>query len=169
MNKYLIIILSMLVMVGCRPKGILSEKQMEEALYQVHVAEATLLERSFTPSTEETQGYYGTTLAKMGITQAQFDSSLTYYTHHSKTFDKIYPRVVERLQKDVERLEQELNDRPKMVKKVEEWEEYEYKCLFGLENEYHFFPEPYPDYVFYRQPRKKIKNIAEKFARIGKM
>ena len=37
--------------------------------------------------------YYAQVLEKHGVTQAQFDSSLVWYTAHPKRFDKIYPKV----------------------------------------------------------------------------
>ena len=43
---------------------------------------------------------YSFVLEKHGITQAQFDSSLVWYTAHPRIFDKIYPRVVARLKEE---------------------------------------------------------------------
>lgn len=37
--------------------------------------------------------YYAQVLEKHGITQAQFDSSIVWYTAHPVLFDKIYPKV----------------------------------------------------------------------------
>ena len=45
---------------------------------------------------EEKAIYYSIVLSKHGITQAQFDSSLVWYTAHPQLFDKIYPRVLTR-------------------------------------------------------------------------
>ena len=43
---------------------------------------------------EEEDMYYAAILAKHSITQAQFDSSLVWYTKHPQLFDKIYPKVL---------------------------------------------------------------------------
>lgn len=47
---------------------------------------------------EDLRLYYAATLEKHGVTQAQFDSSLVWYTDNPKRFNKIYPVVVSRLQ-----------------------------------------------------------------------
>ena len=46
---------------------------------------------------EEKDIYYAMVLEQHGITQAQFDSSLVWYTAHPKLFDKIYPKVQKQL------------------------------------------------------------------------
>lgn len=42
--------------------------------------------------------YYAQVLEKHGVTQAQFDSSLVWYTAHPQLFDKIYPKVIAQLE-----------------------------------------------------------------------
>ena len=60
--------------------------------------------------------YYAEVLEKHGVTQAQFDSSLVWYTAHPQLFDKIYPKVLAQLDAEREAFEaaheQELNARP---------------------------------------------------------
>ena len=46
--------------------------------------------------------YYAMTLERHGVTQAQFDSSLVWYTAHPQLFDKIYPKVLKDLAKENE-------------------------------------------------------------------
>jgi hypothetical protein len=46
--------------------------------------------------------YYKNVLDKHGITQAEFDSSLVWFTDNPQIFNKIYPKVIERLEADVE-------------------------------------------------------------------
>ena len=41
-------------------------------------------------------------LEKHGTTQAEFDSSLVWYTAHPQLFDKIYPKVIARLSAEEE-------------------------------------------------------------------
>ena len=41
--------------------------------------------------------YYAQVLERHGVTQAEFDSSLVWYTAHPQLFDKIYPRVMKEL------------------------------------------------------------------------
>jgi hypothetical protein len=47
---------------------------------------------------EEEMAYYDAVLAEHGVTRAQFDSSLLWYTQHPQRFNKIYPRVLQRLE-----------------------------------------------------------------------
>ena len=42
--------------------------------------------------------YYAETLERHGVTQAQFDSSLVWYTAHPLFFNKIYPKVLRDLE-----------------------------------------------------------------------
>lgn len=51
---------------------------------------------------EEEDMYYAAILAKHSITQAQFDSSLVWYTKHPQLFDKIYPKVLKELRSEHE-------------------------------------------------------------------
>ena len=53
-------------------------------------------------NTEVRSIYYAQVLEAHGITQAQFDSSLVWYTAHPQLFDKIYPRVMRNLEKERE-------------------------------------------------------------------
>lgn len=49
--------------------------------------------------------YYAEVLEKHGVTQAQFDSSLVWYTAHPQLFDKIYPKVLAKLDAEREAFE----------------------------------------------------------------
>lgn len=51
---------------------------------------------------EEKDIYYAQVMEKHGVTQAQFDSSLVWYTAHPLLFDKIYPRVIKQLETEEE-------------------------------------------------------------------
>ena len=46
--------------------------------------------------------YYAMTLERHGVTQAQFDSSLVWYTAHPLLFNKIYPKVLKDLARERE-------------------------------------------------------------------
>lgn len=47
--------------------------------------------------TNEQAAYYESVLAQHGVTRAEFDSSLVWYTHHPQRFNKIYPKVIKNL------------------------------------------------------------------------
>ena len=108
------------VVVGCRPRGILSNREMREVLYDLHRADGAIQVAGYNYShDQEVIGYYKNVLDKHGITQAKFDSSLVWYTDNPQIFNKIYPRVVERLEADYEMEKQirEVNRELSLVKK----------------------------------------------------
>lgn len=100
-KKLSIYIVLALCLIGCRPKGILHSWEMRALLYDLHRTDALLQISSKQYESDEVRDlYYGAVLEKHGVTQAQFDSSLVWYTAHPQLFDKIYPKVVLRLRAD---------------------------------------------------------------------
>lgn len=88
-----------------RPEGVLTNRQMVDVLYDLHTAEGVLQISGYNYAHDaEVKAYYGVILAKHGITQAQFDSSLVWYIDHPQYFQRVYPKVMKRLQErhDVE-------------------------------------------------------------------
>ena len=97
----------LLAMVGCRPRGVLSNREMRNVLYDLHRADGAIQVAGYNYShDQEVAGYYKNVLDRHGITQAQFDSSLVWYTDNPQIFNKIYPKVIERLEEDYEREKQ---------------------------------------------------------------
>jgi len=110
----------LLVLWGCRPKGVLSSNAMKEVLEDLHKTEAMLQTAGLRPSDQEIKSiYFAQVLEQHGITQAEFDSSLVWYTAHPQLFDKIYPKVIADLQAE----EKELNDRLQIDKETRSQEE----------------------------------------------
>ena len=94
----------MLAVVGCRPRGVLSNREMRNVLYDLHRVDGALQVAGYNYShDQEVAAYYKNVLDKHGITQAQFDSSLVWYTDNPQIFNKIYPKVIDRLDADYER------------------------------------------------------------------
>ncbi len=94
-----------LVLSSCtwRPNNILSQKEMTEVLYDLHKTDGVVMVKGYTYNHDEEQKkLYEATLLKHGITQAQFDSSLVWYTDNPKRFNKIYPKVINRLQQEID-------------------------------------------------------------------
>lgn len=93
-----IIIPALFLFVGCRPKGILHSWEMRNVLIDLHKTDALLQISGVQNSESEVKAiYYAQVLEKHGITQAEFDSSLVWYTAHPQLFDKIYPKVMAQL------------------------------------------------------------------------
>ena len=105
--KIVCVLLLCVAMMGCRPRGVLSNREMREVLYDLHRADGAIQVAGYNYShDQEVAGYYKNILDKHGITQAQFDTSLVWFTDNPQIFNKIYPKVLERLEADYEREKQ---------------------------------------------------------------
>jgi hypothetical protein len=81
-------------LIGCRPKGILHSGEMRAILADLHKTDGLMQVQGLNFGHDEVRNiYYAQVLEKHGITQAQFDSSIVWYTAHPVLFDKIYPKV----------------------------------------------------------------------------
>ncbi len=97
-SQIFVLILLLFLVAACRPKGILSSRQMREVMIDLHKTDALLQINGLQHGHDEEKNiYYVMVLEQHGITQAQFDSSLVWYTAHPQLFDKIYPKVIAQL------------------------------------------------------------------------
>lgn len=111
------------MLVSCRPKGILHSWEMRRVMVDLHKTDAILQLNGMAYGHEEEKAiYYSIVLSKHGITQAQFDSSLVWYTAHPQLFDKIYPRVLNDLKAEEDQFiamhEAELNALPAPIEET---------------------------------------------------
>ncbi len=111
----LILLLLTAGFVSCRPRGILHSWEMRDVMVDLHKTDALIQASGLMYGhSEQNAIYYAQVMEKHGITQAQFDSSLVWYTAHPKFFDKIYPRVIHKLEEEQEQFlalhEAELED-----------------------------------------------------------
>lgn len=98
-----------LLFIGCRPRNVLSVQRMTDVLYDLHRADGLLSVYGYEWQLDTTMAkYYSAVLEKHGVTQAQFDSSLVWYTDHPQTFDKIYPHIIRRLEAEQKELSEQL-------------------------------------------------------------
>ncbi len=102
MNKSLIriFLLSLVVLGSCKkiPDGVIKPAQMEEVLYDMHIAESIVEEepskyRDKSKKMEVLAGVY----SENNITKAQFDTSIVYYSKNLEAYLKIYDNVSKRL------------------------------------------------------------------------
>ena len=111
LNKYIFVLILytlLFTLSGCRPKGILHSGEMREVLVDLHKTDAMLqVSGQLYIPIEEKNLYYAQVLAKHGVTQAQFDSSIVWYTAHPQLFDKIYPKVMAELKDEETRFLEE--------------------------------------------------------------
>ena len=138
MKQFITILCVALAMIGCRPDGVLSNKEMRDVLYDLHRMDGALQTAGYNYGhDEEVSAYYQSVLDSHGITQAQFDSSLVWFTDNPQIFNKIYPKVVARLQADFdyqivlrdERVELKRGEKAKSVKRLGEEEAEEPETL----------------------------------------
>lgn len=81
----------------------MSSRQMRKVLIDIHKTEGAIQAAGVRyDAYEERDMYYAQVLEKHGITQAQFDSSIVWYTAHPQFFNKIYPKVLKEIEAEEE-------------------------------------------------------------------
>ena len=92
------------IIVACKPgvpKGIIKPGKMEDILFDIHVADGMVQNNPTAANNIE----YNRTLYRLGVlkkynvSQAEFDSSMVYYSRHSDRLHDIYEGVAEKLNK----------------------------------------------------------------------
>ncbi|MCR4765814.1 MAG: DUF4296 domain-containing protein [Bacteroidaceae bacterium] len=90
-----------------RPDSILSDSEMEDVLYDYHAAKA--LGDIASPSDKyKVTLYYLNVFEKHHTTEQQFDSTLAWYSRNPEAFDKVYQKVIKRMQDEKTVLERSL-------------------------------------------------------------
>lgn len=79
-----------------RPETVLSDKQMENVLYDYHIAKALGEALSYNENYKRVL-YVESVYKKYGITEAQFDSSMVWYARNPEVLSKIYENINARL------------------------------------------------------------------------
>ena len=89
---------------SCRPKGVPSESAMTKILVELHQLDGVLIEKglAYDANAPEKQNYYRFILEKNGLTKAEFDSALVWYTQNPLRFDRVYDNVLSELSKKQE-------------------------------------------------------------------
>src|ERR1035437_454856 len=98
-GRFIFLVACTLLLSSCgRPKGVLNERQMAYVLTEMHKTDAAMGERGITYGRyKEKAPYYKYIFKKYDISQAQFDSSLVWYTKNPRIFDNIYEKVLTNL------------------------------------------------------------------------
>lgn len=83
------------------PDYVISEKDMEDLLVDIHKSEA-VIESNYNiyNNNADKKKIREAVFLRHGVTREQFDTTLVWYGHHIETYMKIYDRVVERLKAD---------------------------------------------------------------------
>lgn len=84
------------IFTACRPKGVPSEKAMIKVLVELHQLDGVLMEKglAFDSNLPEKEAYYHYVLEKNGLSKAEFDSALVWYTENPLRFDRVYEKVI---------------------------------------------------------------------------
>ena len=138
----------LMLLSACRPKGILTSRQMRSVLYDLHRAEAVLQVAGYNFGHDEALAkYYQSVLDEYGITQAQFDSSLVWYTDHPQIFNKIYPKILTRCEQEdavwTEWEHQQLEGKAKPDRELKPIADVEQEMVHGIA--FSLMPEALPD------------------------
>lgn len=80
-----------------KPEGVLSERKMEDLLYDYHTAQGLARQMPADSIAFYTRLYQQAALSKHGLTQADFDHSLEWYERHTDLLSQIYESLAERL------------------------------------------------------------------------
>lgn len=87
-----------LLFLSCKPQvpsKYLQPDEMEDILYDYHIAMGMIGDND--SNDVQKRMYQASVLKEHGITMAEFDSSLVYYTRHADRFQKIYENISKRL------------------------------------------------------------------------
>ena len=97
------IIIPLIILITCsivscenRPKEVLSRSEMEDVLYDYHIMQGLIEQLPAEERLGKAQDYINAVYLKHGITEAQFDTSVTYYNRHPKDLYKIYKSLEQR-------------------------------------------------------------------------
>lgn len=99
MKNVCYVLILLLALAGCkikRPDGVIPEAQMEELLYDYHLAKA-MGENLSGEENYKKALYVEYVFKKYGTTEAAFDSSMVWYTRNTEVLAKIYEKVNARL------------------------------------------------------------------------
>lgn len=100
----IVILLMIAVMTACapsRPKGILSMGEMEDILYDMHIAQSLFDDGEVKENDADIIMLRAEVLKKHEVTQAEWDSSFFYYCKNANELHEIYTSLSDRLQQDV--------------------------------------------------------------------
>jgi len=93
-----------LVLFGCqtkKPKNIIPESTMEDLLYDYHIAKALGDGLPYNENYKRTL-YVEDVFRKYGTTEADFDSSMVWYTRNTQVLSTIYEKINTRFKKEVD-------------------------------------------------------------------
>lgn len=97
-------LLAATLITGCNhDKNILSSGEMEDILYDYHLADA-MAQQAEGGYAKNAVAYRAEVLKKYDITQSEFDSSMVYYMRHTDELHTIYQHISDRMQDEANKV-----------------------------------------------------------------
>ena len=116
------------------PSKVIPPKDMEALLYDYHMATALGYEVSYGENYKK-EAYIDYVFRKHGVTEAEFDSSMVWYTRHSDMLSGIYDNLQKRLKTDEDRMKVQVAKRNNQISvslsgdTVDIWQDRKLYCL----------------------------------------
>lgn len=92
----------LMLLAGCKetvPSGVIQPRAMEDLLYDYHLAGALGNGLNYRENYKK-EAYLNYVFSKHGVTRAEFDSSMVWYTRHTKELSAVYKSLQQRMEKD---------------------------------------------------------------------
>lgn len=99
-HNFLLLLILFLTACSNRPKEVLSSGEMEIVLFEMYLVDGAMEQKNGMVGNTDTSllALYQELLIEHKITQADFDSSLVWYSNRPKQFKRIYTNVIRRLE-----------------------------------------------------------------------
>lgn len=110
-SKWIAGCLAAFFLAGCGmqvPGDVIQPDQMEEVLYDYHLS-MSMSNGLRSDESYKKKAYQDYVFRKHGITEAEFDSSMVWYTRHTSELSAIYEKLDNRFKKDKQRISMSLN------------------------------------------------------------
>lgn len=104
-------------LVGCGkriPSDVIQPQAMEDLLYDYHLASTLGTSLPYQEQYKK-EAYLAYVFQKHGVTQAEFDSSMVWYTRNGVELAELYKRLDERFQRDEERMKAQVAQRDNQI------------------------------------------------------
>lgn len=128
------------VVVGCevkKPDGVISESQMEDLLYDYHIAQALGENIPYSENYKKAI-YTEAVFRKHNTTEAAFDTSMVWYTRNTEILSKMYERITKRFKTEQNAINHLIAIRDKKPKttlpgdSIDIWSDFRMIQLMGL-------------------------------------
>ena len=112
---YMVIALGVLSACGKKiPDDIIQPDAMQDLLYDYHLASTMSSSLPYTESYQK-DAYFDYVFQKHHVTEAEFDSSMVWYTRHAEELATIYRSLQERLEREEKQMKEQVAKRDNQI------------------------------------------------------